>query len=233
MALKYYTDEAKRHPTASSVKLTQEQCMKLAGKICASYGVTTVPMQFFTARSGRGAWSWFRYQRRIATGQWETLVSINSKMMNILTVVHEVAHYIHFTQWMPKYEEFRAAGKRDQWSKPRAHGQVHKAIVDAEMEKLYTDGTVPRPVVEAPVAVEVAPTPVVAAPVSTQTPGELWWAALATDQCCSRCNKSKHKDQFGMRVVVPGVKFARQSYCSTCRKEYYEAKKAGPTKIAA
>jgi hypothetical protein len=237
-AFVYYKNERLRHPVLSATKIERSVALDIVRAMCEDAGVPTVKVEFFKGRGTGGAWSWFRW-RYLYSGKYDTGVFLNTKTgISALVVVHEVAHYLHFMGYVGAMSKARAENRM--FKRPRSHGPEHEALVNAGAKLVVAKGLLPAEALAqlkpaevppvAPVAVVEAPKPV-AAPVNGPSAAEVWWSALNPDQCCSRCGQTKHKDRFGMRVVAKdskgvGIKFARQGYCSDCRKEYVAQKKA-------
>lgn len=214
-AFAYYRAENTRHAAVKAVKLTPEQVVVLCNALCDANGLPRVSISVKPKASN---WSVYRWKGGCTTptAQW---IEISPQMMDVLTVVHEFAHY---QDHMARLEQAKGLTWSQSYPifKRRWHDSIHAAYVTkgvAVATQFLALTPPPATVKEPEVKVEVlAPVP------ATVDVREAAFAALPESLHCPRCNCSKHKAQFGVRVVKKDaagapVKAIRQSYCRDCR----------------
>ena len=122
MSLKYYDKENKKHAKIKAMKLTKRQAKRLTHKLLVAFDLDTVPVTFNRWGSGDFKRSWF-----LPKTQWqEAAIAYGEGMMNLLTVAHEVAHYI---RWV----EHQKSGGKFRW-----HDHLHAKVVDKCIALLTT-----------------------------------------------------------------------------------------------
>jgi rubredoxin len=194
--LKYYEKESSAHYTLQNYQLDNVQIEDLSNKTFEKWQVPRIVVQIDFKADDISKFSALLNE-----------IFISHKMRNTLTVIHEIAHYVH-------YQEILASGvplKNIRWHGPR-HKEIVKLMAEDAIEWGY--GRKPSKMFEPEPAVNPS----------------VWWTDLPDMQHCNKCNMDYHKDDFGMAATKgkDGVKkFVRQSYCKHCRKAYYQAKKLG------
>lgn len=84
--LKYYASERERHPGLDGSIVSPEDAAQAIGDLCEANGLPSLPVKF---RDGTGG----EYRRSRRRGG--TCIRLGRSSLDWLTVIHEVAHYIH------------------------------------------------------------------------------------------------------------------------------------------
>lgn len=235
-AYKYYAAENARHFVAKAAKITRTQVVELANKMSEHFGRKPLPVYFsdymdvtgtqpaqppqskrfkYDHRQGKYI-TVFRNTRKFQKPDWSWFshngfLSFGVRMFDVLTVAHEVSHYLHFEECQARETKYVPHGKDHaawvdrcvEWAKstfPEFFApELRKETFSFTFKKV--DGEI----------FEVAKDPIKA-----------FYDSLPERLTCPCCNATLPKMNFGVRVMKrdadnnPTV-IRRQSYCRACR----------------
>lgn len=155
-------------------------------------------------------------------------ISYGINMQSVLTVAHEVAHYLHwknfrkaFDAWVENPSKSTPIPKRGRW-----HGEEHSRLVDECVELLKKNGYLSPRWIATPEGKLVVSDPPVNQQYRPKTPIEdlvaKTYAGLPDLLTCPCCSATLPKTNFGVRVIKKSPEgrplvVRRQSYCRACR----------------
>lgn len=225
-AYKYYARERARHSEALAIKFTREQMIEMSDALSRHFNRAPLPVYFsdtpkqdpstatnLGSMSRTTAFRLWRHRRLYSKTNWSWFnpagfLSYGTGMFNLLTVAHEVAHYLHDQEC------------KSQNRKVVPHGKEHAMWVDRCVAALKTMVPAVQPAVE---TLSVAFTKVAGEIVEiAKDPIKAFYDSLPERLTCPCCNATLPKMNFGVRVMkrdannIPTV-IRRQSYCRTCR----------------
>lgn len=224
--LKYYQLENERYRELRDSRITEDEATKALAKLCRHFGLDNIPIDFVNGMHRSAHYSVAR--RRIC---------LVRNWMNWKTLAHEFAHY-----WddMKRKQEIAAHNRafaetsdvsEQLWHRERInkiknanwHGKRHAKLIDRAIRYIQKKGwntgllkpQVAVPMIQLPPAPK--PVPVISADLRASV-----FAALPEQLQCPKCNSTKHKSEFGVRVMAKDaagnpIKVIRQSYCKPCR----------------
>lgn len=138
-AYKYYQAESLRHSDLHETTPSRQTSIEIVQKLCVHFGVQSIKMEF----SNKNGWSFFNFSDK-SKGPCIKLAN----QASVLTVIHEFAHYLDWTERkkeafeareklkkdffkknkFPDYFQLKHAGKKI-WAR-RWHGARHIEIVN-------------------------------------------------------------------------------------------------------
>lgn len=221
-AYKYYAREVVRHAEAKAAKVTRHQMVELTEALCFEFNQRALPVYFSDRLDSVGLpmkpasafhdaalsqrifkkanWSWFSHAGFFSYGV---------AMFDVLTVAHEVAHYLHRQECKRENRKYVPHGKEHAMWVDRCVAFLKRACPE-----IFTPKTETLQVAFTKVAgeiVEVAKDPIKA-----------FYDSLPERLTCPCCNATLPKMNFGVRVMKRDADnnptaIRRQSYCRACR----------------
>jgi hypothetical protein len=133
MSLKYYSEERGLFPQALATAVTLDQAQSLVEAFCKEYGFPPVPLSINEnlRRFSKYVFKYAseheqvfmvnpRHRKMRDTGE----IQMNPKHMNLLVVLHELAHYLHCADYSKKWLESKGRRSSEIW-----HGPQHRLWV--------------------------------------------------------------------------------------------------------
>lgn len=206
-AYKYYAQENARHPDVKAAVVGFGVCQAIASSLFKYFKVPEIQVSLLPANSRvRRTKSWYN-----AGSKWMAPhIVLHRKMLNPLTVAHEVAHYVHDYAYRAKKEKIPTL-PRERW-----HGPQHQRYTDEAVEYLrghqaYGSLFTTR--------LEKLKNATKGEPLSVDE----YFNKLPDLLKCPKCGARRHKNAFGVRVMMRDAQgrpmnILRQSHCKPCRQ---------------
>lgn len=269
-AYRYYALENARYNKEHTTLLSRTDMAEMTDALCDHFGRPRLPVLFSDGRDLSGAktyrvrsheTSWFnegatkeQIQRRRdvnarlrAQGSrpmpalCERAICYGIRMMNALTVAHEVAHYLHFMEYRDLVAEWEKSpettetavktgaltitttGRGPRPTIKRAHGPEHAAWVARCVEVIASKRAAKIAQAAAQTTFQTTFTKIAGEIFEVaKDPIKAFYDSLPERLTCPCCNATLPKMNFGVRVMKrdadnnPTV-IRRQSYCRACR----------------
>jgi len=135
-ALKYYAHENKTHLDMQQKICTQDLILKIVKDLCAKADLPAPEVRFHLSRRGHHSSG---YQPP-AEGT-EEFITFEEGGVSCLVVAHEVAHYLHFHNYMNRKAAFVSVhGPQERFVREKWHGPEHRHVTETCIEYIRAQG---------------------------------------------------------------------------------------------